>query len=246
MPEWSKEIRQRLAGLRIDPAREASVVEEISQHLEDRFEELVARGASPEAARRSALEELAGPALTASLREALPRPAPSRTPPPENGGGLLQGAGEGLPLRRAPPAPRAGVRLRGHPLARPRHRREHGDLPAARRRAPAQPADRQPRRVAERAHRSEGRGPYRQLHHELSPADLADLRSAARRAEGLLEAGRLGVQQRQPRHRRPGAQRGRALGRRNVLRHRRCRAAPGPAPRSRRRPARLPLAHRSS
>ena len=91
MPEWSNDIRKRLEGLRLDPAREASIVEEISQHLDDRYEDLVARGASPEAARRSALEELAGPALTASLKEALPRPAPSRTPPPENGGGLLHG-----------------------------------------------------------------------------------------------------------------------------------------------------------
>ena len=152
------------------------------------------------------------------------------------------GPGEGLPLRGAPPAPRTGVRLRGHPLARARHRREHGDLSAARRRAPAQPADRQPRGAAERAHRSEGRGPHRQLHHELPPADLADLRSAARRAEGLLEAGRLGVQPRQPRHRRQGALRECALGRRDVLRHRRCPAAAGPAPRSVRRSARLPLA----
>ena len=94
MPEWGNEIRKRLEGLRLEPAREASIVEEISQHLDDRYEDLVARGASPEAARRSALEELAGSALTASLKEALPRPAPSRTPPPENGGGLLQGVAQ--------------------------------------------------------------------------------------------------------------------------------------------------------
>ena len=47
MPEWSNDIRKRLEGLRLDPAREASIVEEISQHLDDRYDDLVARGASP-------------------------------------------------------------------------------------------------------------------------------------------------------------------------------------------------------
>jgi putative ABC transport system permease protein len=83
MPEWSAEIRKRLESLRIDPAREASVVEELSQHLDDRYEELVAHGAAPDDARRAALEELAGGGLAAALAESLPRPAPPRTPPPE-------------------------------------------------------------------------------------------------------------------------------------------------------------------
>ena len=74
MPEWSSEIRKRLAGLRVEPAREASIVEEISQHLDDRYAELVARGASPEAARNAALDELAGPG-------ARRRPEESASPP---------------------------------------------------------------------------------------------------------------------------------------------------------------------
>ena len=41
MPDWSKEIRERLAGLRLDPAREASVVEELAKHLEDLHAELI-------------------------------------------------------------------------------------------------------------------------------------------------------------------------------------------------------------
>ncbi len=96
MPEWSDEIRRRLAGLRIDPSREASIVEEISQHLDERYRELVARGAAPEAARRSTIEELAGAALSAALKDTLPRPAPPRTPPPEDGGGFLKGLGKDL------------------------------------------------------------------------------------------------------------------------------------------------------
>ena len=42
------------------PAREAEIVEELSQHLDDRYEQLRAEGASADDARRLALEELDG------------------------------------------------------------------------------------------------------------------------------------------------------------------------------------------
>src|SRR5689334_2021042 len=91
MPDWSSEIRARLAGLRIDPAREASVVEELAQHLDDRYAELTAGGSPPETARRAALGELAGLSERV-LADALPRPTPSPLPPPEDGsGGWLSG-----------------------------------------------------------------------------------------------------------------------------------------------------------
>ena len=35
MIDWKKEIRQRLAGLKLKPTREAEIVEELAQHLED-------------------------------------------------------------------------------------------------------------------------------------------------------------------------------------------------------------------
>ena len=92
MPDWSAEIQRRLEGLKVDPDREASVVEEVSQHLGDRYAELVARGVSPEAAQREALEDLASPGLVAALSDALPRPGLAATPPPE-GGGFLFGIG---------------------------------------------------------------------------------------------------------------------------------------------------------
>ena len=41
--EWSGEIRTRLAALALDAAREAEIVEELSQHLEEEYEELRAR-----------------------------------------------------------------------------------------------------------------------------------------------------------------------------------------------------------
>ena len=93
MPDWSHEIRERLAGLKVDPAREASIVEEIAQHLDDRYAEL-ARAAAPRprTARRSALDELAGPALAAALADARFRArAPRALPPAEDGGGRLSG-----------------------------------------------------------------------------------------------------------------------------------------------------------
>ncbi|MGE5326056.1 MAG: ABC transporter permease, partial [Deltaproteobacteria bacterium] len=58
MPDWKQEILKRLAGLKLAPAREAEIAEELSQHLEDRFRELVSRGAAEDEAQRLALEEL--------------------------------------------------------------------------------------------------------------------------------------------------------------------------------------------
>ena len=57
-PLWSDEIRRRLAGLRLPPEREAEIVEEMSQHLDDRYAECRARGASEEEAVRAALTEV--------------------------------------------------------------------------------------------------------------------------------------------------------------------------------------------
>ena len=36
MPDWKREIRKRLASLRLEPTREADIVEELSEHLEER------------------------------------------------------------------------------------------------------------------------------------------------------------------------------------------------------------------
>ena len=58
MPEWDADLRARLAGLQLTPAREAEIIEELSQHLDDRYEELRASGSSDADARRIALEEL--------------------------------------------------------------------------------------------------------------------------------------------------------------------------------------------
>jgi putative ABC transport system permease protein len=72
MPEsfgWSEEIRTRLHELSLAPAREAEVVEELSQHLEDIYQRSVASGATQDEAYEMALDELCdGRLLNEQLR----------------------------------------------------------------------------------------------------------------------------------------------------------------------------------
>src|ERR1700734_3395611 len=44
MPDWTEEVRSAIAKLNIGPTREASLVEELSQHLADRYNELRGNG----------------------------------------------------------------------------------------------------------------------------------------------------------------------------------------------------------
>ena len=70
---WAGEVRARLSSLRLSPAREIEIVDELSQHLEDRYQELIAGGAPPEEATRVALADFRDDGLReqmASLRQA--------------------------------------------------------------------------------------------------------------------------------------------------------------------------------
>jgi putative ABC transport system permease protein len=58
MPDWKQEIRSRIAGLKLEPARESEIVEELAQHSDDRYHELLAAGATDEQASRLVLDEL--------------------------------------------------------------------------------------------------------------------------------------------------------------------------------------------
>src|SRR2546428_3937949 len=70
-PQWKSEIRPRLAGLQLAPAREAAIVEELAQYLEDHYAELLAGGASRAEAYQQTLAELSGSEfLTRELRRA--------------------------------------------------------------------------------------------------------------------------------------------------------------------------------
>src|SRR5262245_66481746 len=77
MPEWKQEIRQRLAGLHLEPSREAAIIEELAQYLDDHYAESLADGATEAEAYRQTLTELQGSELLAhELRRAERQVAP--------------------------------------------------------------------------------------------------------------------------------------------------------------------------
>jgi macrolide transport system ATP-binding/permease protein len=65
MYEWKPEILRRLASLKLSAAREAEIADELAQHLEDRYHELLATGQSEAAAFRICIDELKGEDLLA-------------------------------------------------------------------------------------------------------------------------------------------------------------------------------------
>ncbi len=58
MSYWNSEIRKHLAALNLSPVREAEIVEELSQDLEDRYQKLLLDSHTEEAARQTVLTEL--------------------------------------------------------------------------------------------------------------------------------------------------------------------------------------------
>src|SRR5437867_993669 len=92
MPEWKEEIRQRLASLKLEPAREAEIVEELAQHLEDRYKELLAGGATDVEASRAALAELSNSELLApELQRVEQQVTPERPVLGASGRGIMFG-----------------------------------------------------------------------------------------------------------------------------------------------------------
>jgi hypothetical protein len=80
MPEWKHEIRERLAGSNLRPEREIEIVDEVSSHLQDRYDQLRREGATHEKAYRFVVSELDAtdllPELQASEEAAHPNPVP--------------------------------------------------------------------------------------------------------------------------------------------------------------------------
>jgi putative ABC transport system permease protein len=75
MPDWKEAIRKRLAPAKLDPASETEVVEELAQHLEDRFQELRANGIPDEECHRHVLAELDDSDLLAKEARLARRPS---------------------------------------------------------------------------------------------------------------------------------------------------------------------------
>src|SRR5262245_18516034 len=92
VPEWSQHVRSHLASLRLDPRREAEIVDELSQHLDQRYEELRAGGITEAEARRLVIEELPEPGVLAEqLRPLRQAHVPPPIMPSASGGQLLNG-----------------------------------------------------------------------------------------------------------------------------------------------------------
>jgi putative ABC transport system permease protein len=108
MPDWTEHLRPRLARLRLIPVREAEIIEELAQHLDQRYEELRRGDTSDADARRLAIDELLEPDALAdhmrSLRQArVPPPITPGAPSRFLFGDLWQDLRYGLrTLRRAP------------------------------------------------------------------------------------------------------------------------------------------------
>jgi predicted permease len=75
MPDWKPEIRRRLAGLHLAPTREAAIVEELAQYLDDHYAESLAGAASEAEAYQQTLSELSGSELLARELRRMERPS---------------------------------------------------------------------------------------------------------------------------------------------------------------------------
>ena len=97
MRDWREEIEKRLSSLDLDSKREIEIVEELSQHLDDRYQELISSGATNEDARREVLMELNYEDLLTQRRPRMMREA-RREPaaPGSTGQGLFASFGQDL------------------------------------------------------------------------------------------------------------------------------------------------------
>jgi predicted permease len=94
-PRWRELIRERIEAAKLPPAHEAEIVDEITQHVEDRYHDAIARGLSEAEAVREGLAEI-------DAREKLAKDlARLKTP------GGLKPSGDGGP-GEVPGAPRSG------------------------------------------------------------------------------------------------------------------------------------------
>ena len=127
MPDWKKEIRERLAGLRLAPTREAEIVEELAQYLEDCYEELLASGTTKEDAWRTTLEELNESDLLARELNKIERPVSQE--PVVLGArriNMLSGSVARLALRDTNAAQEQRLHDGRRAFTGAGHRREHG------------------------------------------------------------------------------------------------------------------------
>jgi putative ABC transport system permease protein len=88
---WGPEVRRRLEALHVPPSRVESVLDELSQHLDDRVAELMRSGQAEEQACRAALAELSDDELRHGGWADLPAPTTPEPPPGLPAAGLMDG-----------------------------------------------------------------------------------------------------------------------------------------------------------
>jgi len=76
MPNWNQEIRQRLSKSNLAPIRENAIIEELSQYLDDCYDELRASGVSESEAYQRTLAELSGSEMLQQELRRVERPVP--------------------------------------------------------------------------------------------------------------------------------------------------------------------------
>src|SRR6185295_7230948 len=77
MPDWKQEIRSRLANTRLEPTSEADIVDELAQHLEDRYQALRSAGADERSAYAAVINELGESELLSHEIDVKTEPVPS-------------------------------------------------------------------------------------------------------------------------------------------------------------------------
>ena len=85
MPDWKAILKTCLAEKRVDATQHVAVIEELTQHLDDRYRSLLAQGSTAAEAERSVRLELEDDALDRELRRLerlAPVPAPALGAPP--------------------------------------------------------------------------------------------------------------------------------------------------------------------
>jgi putative ABC transport system permease protein len=99
MPDWTAEVRARLASVRLSPEREAEIADELSQHLEDAWRDRVAGGASADEATRAVRATLSNDNLLAKYLTPLRQARWKDPAPPAAARGLsFQGVAADLRL----------------------------------------------------------------------------------------------------------------------------------------------------
>lgn len=184
MPDWTEEVRSAIAKLNIGPTREASLVEELSQHLTDRYNELRGNGVEDEQAYRLLKEELSDGRLVAELRPLLSPSPEAPTLGLDTREPLFAGIGKDLRPGSAVAASEPRFCSGGDSLAGAWHRRQYCHFRADRCRSDANTA--RAFTAATRRHPGDSRWADRKHGCQTKRILLRPLGSVAATAEGLF------------------------------------------------------------